>query len=93
MVMDKDGKPLNIEESLVLPYSFYPNPADNEICLSMSPDVNCEKVEIYSIDGKLCLEQNFNFNSVDVNSLSDGIYMMKVTLSNGNSYTDKIVVR
>lgn len=92
MVMDKDGKPLNIEESLVLPYSFYPNPADNEICLSMSPDVNCEKVEIYSIDGKLCLEQNFNFNSIDVNSLPDGIYMMKVTLSNGNVYTEKVIV-
>ena len=93
MVMDKDGKPLNIEESLVLPYSFYPNPADDAISLRYSPDVNCEKVEIYSLDGKLCHAQNFNFNTIDINTLSSGIYMMKVTLSNGNSYTDKIVVR
>ena len=93
MVMDKKGKPLNVEESLVRPYSFYPNPADDAISLRFSPDVNCEKVEIFSIDGKLCLSQNFNLNAVDINSLSSGIYMMKVTLSNGNSYTDKIVVR
>ncbi len=95
IVMDNTGQTMNVTEHYAgaRPYSFYPNPADNEICLSMSPDVNCEKVEIFSIDGKLCLEQNFNFNSIDVKSLSDGIYMMKVTLSNGNSYTDKIVVR
>jgi len=55
--------------------------------------VNCEKVEIFSIDGKLCHAQNFNFNTIDINTLSSGIYMMKVSLSNGNSYTDKIVVR
>ena len=68
--MDKDGKPLNIEESLVLPYSFYPNPADDAISLRFSPDVNCEKVEIYSLDGKLCHAQNFNFNTIDINTLS-----------------------
>lgn len=93
MVMDKDGKPLNIEESLVLPYSFYPNPADDAISLRFSPDVNCEKVEIYSLDGKLCHAQNFNFNTIDINTLSSGIYMMKVTLDNGNTYTEKVVVR
>ena len=93
MVMDKDGKPLNIEESLVLPYSFYPNPADNEICLSMSPDVNCEKVEIYGMDGKLYHQQNFNLNTVNISNLTNGIYMMKVTLDNGNTYTEKVVVR
>lgn len=75
------------------PYSFYPNPADSEIRISFSQDVNCEKVEIYGIDGKLYHEQNFNFNSIDISSLSNGIYMMKVTLNNGNTYTEKVVVK
>ena len=95
VVMDSHTETTHVNEYAMeqRPYSFYPNPADNAISLSFSPDVNCEKVEIYSIDGKLCLSQNFNLNAVDINSLSSGIYMMKVSLSDGNVYTDKIVVR
>ena len=93
VVIFEDNSSLTSEQPyLVLPYSFYPNPADDAISLSFSPDVNCEKVEIFSIDGKLCLEQNFNFNTIDINSLSSGIYMMKVTLSDGNVYTEKVIV-
>lgn len=73
------------------PYSFYPNPAKDNISIRFSPDVSCEKVEIYGLDGKLYHEQNFNVNSVDVSNLSSGVYMMKVLLDNGQSYIEKIV--
>ena len=74
-------------------FSFYPNPADDMINIRFSPDVNCEKVDIYSLDGKLCHEQNFNLNTIDISNLTNGIYMMKVTLDNGNTFTEKVVVR
>lgn len=75
------------------PYSFYPNPADDQINIRFSPDVSCEKVEIYGMDGKLYHQQNFNLNTVNISNLTNGIYMMKVTLDNGNTYTEKVVVR
>lgn len=75
------------------PYSFYPNPADDQINIRFSPDVNCEKVEVYGMDGKLYHQQNFNLNTVNISNLTNGIYMMKVTLDNGNTYTEKVVVR
>ncbi len=75
------------------PYSFYPNPANDVINISFSPDVNAEKVEIYGLDGKLYHEQNFNMETVNINSLSNGVYMMKVVLDNGTTFNDKIVVK
>ena len=75
------------------PYSFYPNPASNAINISFSPDVNAEKVEIYGIDGKLYHEQNFNMESINVNGLSSGIYMMKLLMDNGETFTEKIVIK
>ncbi|MBR5780545.1 MAG: T9SS type A sorting domain-containing protein [Bacteroidales bacterium] len=77
----------------IRPYSFYPNPANDVINISFSPDVNAEKVEIYGMDGKLYHEQNFNLETISVNSLSNGIYMMKVVLDNGTTFNDKIVVK
>ena len=86
--------PLNVDESMELrPYSFYPNPTSDVINIHYSPDVNVEKVEIYGMDGKMYHEQNFNMETININSLSNGIYMMKVVLDNGNTYTDKIAVK
>ena len=75
------------------PYSFYPNPTSDVLNIRYSPDVNAEKVEIYGMDGKLYREQNFNMETINVNDLSSGIYMMKVLLDNGETFTEKIVIK
>ncbi|MBO5848212.1 MAG: T9SS type A sorting domain-containing protein, partial [Bacteroidales bacterium] len=36
---------------------------------------------------------NFNLETVNINSLSNGVYMMKVVLDNGTTFNDKIVVK
>lgn len=82
---------ISVPENSTNNFSIYPNPVNDVINLSFSSDVNCEKIEIYGIDGKLYHEQNFNVESVNVSNLSNGIYMVKVTLDNGNTYTEKIV--
>lgn len=83
---------ISVPENSASNFSIYPNPVNDIINLSFSSEVNCEKIEIYGIDGKLYHEQNYNVESVNVSNLSNGIYMMKVTLDNGNAYTEKIVI-
>ena len=92
-ILQHDGTSVAENTSMFRPYSFYPNPADDNINIRFSPDINCEKVEIYGIDGKLYHEQNFNMENINVSNLSNGIYMMKVTLDNGNTYTEKVVIK
>ena len=74
-------------------YSFYPNPAADVVNIRFSPDVTAEKVEIYGMDGRLYHEQNFNMETVNVNDLSSGVYMMKLLMDNGESFTEKIVIK
>ena len=93
LIVDNNGTVISENPNNNRPYSFYPNPANDVINISFSPDVNVEKVEIYGLDGKLYHEQNFNMETISVNSLSNGIYMMKVILDNGTTFNDKIVVK
>ena len=94
-IIKNEGDILDITENTtsIKPYYVYPNPAEDVISLNCSSEVACERVEIYSLDGRLCHSQNFNLKTINIEELSSGVYMMKVVLDNGNSYTEKIVKR
>ncbi len=57
-------------------FLLYPNPSKNFITVK-SEKVN--KIKIYDLRGKICLEQNFNKNNnkINVQSLTKGIYLLK----------------
>ena len=93
IIFENNGTVVSENHNDIRPYSFYPNPTSDVLNIRFSPDVNAEKVEIYGMDGKLYHEQNFNMETINVNNLSTGIYMMKVVMDNGESYNDKIVVK
>lgn len=72
---------------------LFPNPADDKLSLRISGDISCDNIMIYSIDGRLLKMQNDDFENIDVSDLSGVIYITKITLINGNTYIDKIVIR
>ena len=72
-------------------FSLYPNPAKDIVNIEFSPDVNPQLVEIYSLDGKMAASQNFNLNTINVAGLNAGVYLMKITMDNGNVFTERIV--
>lgn len=72
---------------------LFPNPADDKLSLRISGDISCDNVMIYGIDGRLLKMQNDDFENIDVSDLSGGIYITKITLDNGITYTDKIVIK
>lgn len=90
-----DNKSISVGEhsDYLRPYIFYPNPAADVVNIRFSPDVTAEKVEIYGMDGRLYHEQNFNMETVNVNDLSSGVYMMKLLMDNGETFTEKIVIK
>ena len=75
----------------ILPYAFYPNPAHNELHLKFSPDVQPIQVELYDLQGRLVRTQRSNFEHIDMSQLPTGTYTMRVTLEDGETYTDKVV--
>ncbi|MEZ4805294.1 MAG: T9SS type A sorting domain-containing protein [Bacteroidia bacterium] len=73
---------INSLESLNI--SLYPNPVDGVLFIQ-SPDypLNSNLVKIYSIEGKLILEETLNLNSIDVSKLSKGVYLIELQLDQG----------
>lgn len=80
-----------------LEVNVFPNPANDRIFLNMADgktesDYRCE---IYDQSGKLLIsnEMTSTDNSIDVKSLSSGIYNLKIMCKNGESAVKKIIIR
>ena len=78
-------------EISVRPYLFYPNPTQDQLHLQYSPDVRPKAIELYDLQGRLVHTQSKGLENVNMQGLSPGQYIMKVTLQDGKSYTDKVV--
>ena len=78
-------------ESIAKPYFCYPNPAKDIVYIEFSPDVDCQSVEIYTLDGRLLKSQNNNFDKINITNLNSGVYLMKVRMSDGSEFTERIV--
>ncbi len=78
-------------DAFVRPYMYYPNPAQDRLHLHYSPDVQPKQVELYDLQGHLVRSQSQGLESLNMQGLASGQYLMKVTLEDGKSFTDKVV--
>lgn len=76
------------ENSQTVSFMVYPNPAKDEINIQTE---NFGKAEIYSVTGQKVMENSVNV--LDVSALSTGVYLLKVFDLEGNSETQRIVVK
>ena len=93
MKINPDGT-VSTEEIMVeniCPYAYYPNPAQDQLHLQYSPDVQPKEIELYDVQGRLVRTQNKNLESFNLQGLSIGTYTMRVMLGNGKVYSDKVV--
>ena len=75
----------------IRPYTYYPNPAQDQIHLQYSPDVKPAQVELYDLQGRLVRTQSQGPESINLQGLAPGQYLMKVTMEDGKTYSDKVV--
>ncbi len=72
---------LTTENYLKESISMYPNPATTNIQITITSDIALRTVEIYNSIGKKVLESNKSL--VDVKSLANGIYFVRVITNKG----------
>ena len=90
-IHDEDPEGVPEAEAFLRPYMYYPNPAQDRLHLQYSPDVKPKQVELYDLQGRLVRSQSQGLESLDMQGLAPGQYLMKVTLEDGKSFTDKVV--
>jgi hypothetical protein len=69
--------------------SIYPNPIINSFKILSS--LKIEKVEIFNILGQKSSVQNLKSNTIDISTLSKGIYILKVYQENAKVATKKFI--
>jgi len=60
---------------------LYPNPVSN--ILTIESKIPVSKIEIYSILGKKVKVINSDFNSISMENLANGIYIIRLQSKNG----------
>lgn len=87
---------LSIESSEMSLFNMYPNPASGIVNISLANIYDNQNVEIYDITGRLInkleLKNNSTTQQIDISSLNQGIYLVKVIQGN-NSYSEKLIVK
>jgi len=75
-----------INQNLYL--NIYPNPTTGQLNFNTNTQINT--IEIYNLTGQKVLSFN-NTNAININELTNGIYMAKVFTANGSIATRKII--
>jgi hypothetical protein len=70
-------------------FMIFPNPVRSELIIDA--ELKIEIIEVYDVMGKICLRSDLPHRTINVSSLTAGIYFVTVTDKNGNKTSKKFV--
>jgi hypothetical protein len=82
---------LSINDNTNYFVGIYPNPSSSLIRLSVMDSLDIKELKIYDLLGKSFSFDTDNNTYIDVNNLSDGIYILELSFTNGNKISKKII--
>ncbi|MFW6019423.1 MAG: S8 family serine peptidase [Bacteroidales bacterium] len=68
-----------------------PNPSDG-IFYIKNPELNTFDLSVFDLTGKKLLSRSAQKNMIDLNNLSDGIYIIQIT-TDKQSFTEKVIIQ
>jgi hypothetical protein len=83
---------LSTVDSTVLDMRIYPNPSNGSYVTIQTPINGVKYVEVFDITGKRLINTALSADTLDVSSMSSGMYLVKVTVE-GQSKTSKLIIR
>ena len=90
-----EGQTLSTEIYSLDQITVFPNPADNYITIKSDYNLEDAIISLFDLNGRRVLnyKNSSNNNIVDISSLSDGEYVLRVILSEGGIYSTKVLKR
>ena len=74
---------LGSEEYIETSISIYPNPAQDLLRIDNTSNTEITSIKMYDLLGRLVLEENNNFNQIDVSQLNSGVLFVKIETEQG----------
>ena len=83
---------LSTVDATALDMRIYPNPSNGSYVTIQTPVNGVKYVEVFDITGKRLINTSLSADTLDVSSMSSGMYLVKVTVE-GQSKTSKLIIR
>ena len=81
---------LGVEDITLGKISLYPNPVANILTIGTNSSFAITSVQLYDVLGRLVLQKEADFQSIDVSSLPAGLFMVVIETNRG-LFTEKII--
>jgi hypothetical protein len=73
-------------------YIFYPIPFSSTLSWKSKTEQDFLSIDIFTIEGeRVFTQKNYNEHEINLEFLKPGIYLIKITSSNNNEITRKII--
>lgn len=72
-------------------FTLYPIPVKNQLTLRFDDGVEPESVELFDLAGRLVSSKPNDLETIDINAMSSGVYLLRVTMKDGTTYHKKVL--
>ncbi|TGD56725.1 FG-GAP-like repeat-containing protein [Flavobacterium humi] len=86
-----EGATLGVGEFANSDFKVYPNPVKDLLNIQVKEGNSIQMVQLFDLNGKMVLNTNVKDNTVSVQSLSTGTYLLLLRDANGKDYSQKII--
>ena len=83
---------LSISENDPLYMRIYPNPTNGDFVTIQTPLNGVKHVDVFDITGKLLISKSLSADTLDVSSMSSGVYLVNISV-NGYKETVKLIIK
>ena len=84
-----EGSTLSTENFVSSELSIFPVPAKNILNIKTNSNISLISAEIFDLQGRLVQKSNIENESINVQSLTSGTYIILLSDSNNKIYTQK----
>lgn len=87
-----EGSTLGVNSFTTNAFTLYPNPVKNVITISLANTaISLKSAEIFDLNGRRVLESAITNNTINVDKLAIGTYILVVRDVNNKDYTQKFI--
>lgn len=86
-----EGATLSVESFTNSEFSIYPNPTKDILNIKLKNNSTAKLVQVFDLTGRMILESEVNNQTVSVESLSTGTYILLLRDQDGKDYSQKFI--
>jgi len=86
-----EGSTLAVNAFSTTDFSLYPNPARETLNIKPSNGINFSSAKVYDLNGRVVSTPKINNNTISVQNLSIGTYILLLTDQDGKDYSQKFI--